>query len=753
MKSTFNLKFSIILSFGFLLLIAKPSFAQYFLWDNHLCTTNITGIEQEGNIMWLATHGGGLLKYDQITGNTVFFNKHNSAIPTVMLTVIAIDSLGNKWIGTDDGTTGLMCYNGTTWTCYNTLNSPLPSNIIQSILFKGGILWVGTKMGLARFDGTSWTVFTLVTYGMNTYPVHNVKDIAIDSTAKLWICCDQIALMKFDGLNWTIYNSTTVPLFMSLNSYNCVTIDKYGNIWCGGAPSVYKFNGSIWTMFANPTGVALGHAQDIKADTSGNIWLLSVGNYLVHYDGVNWLYNGIGANPPFQIPVSVPGPITGKIYLDNNNSVWVGLWFGLAKYNGSWIDYTPAIHSDLTAGGISSVNYIPSSQSFSIGEFFNSFYDSYYPPSFPGFFVGSGLTIFDGINWNQFDVNDSCHQYSCLYSLNSRPSDIWMGISNGIAHYDGSVFTKHFWNTPCSAYELTLAIARDNNAVYTGTDKGHIYKYNGLFWSSLSTPLSLISPVNTLVLKENFLFAGSQMGLLQYDTASTTSFVFNTSNSPLASDTINDILPGKPLWIATDRGLVSTDLSLWTTYNTSNSGIPSNMISCITKDSLQNIWLGTKGYGVAMFDGNNFTVYNTANSGLTDNYITDIVTDDDNNIWIGTYDGGLCTFKYGLWLSENQSLQNSWKKDNPAMTISPNPFQTTTKIHISLNHPGEASLCIFNSLGQQIKTFFTDKACPEKFDIFWDGNNDAGMKVCPGVYFCSLVFDGRNESERIVIVR
>ena len=44
----------------------------------------------------------------------------------VKVTSIAIDGSGNKWIGTDDG--GLAKFDGTTWTVYTTSNSGLPNN-------------------------------------------------------------------------------------------------------------------------------------------------------------------------------------------------------------------------------------------------------------------------------------------------------------------------------------------------------------------------------------------------------------------------------------------------------------------------------------------------------------------------------------------------------------------------------------------------------------------------------------------------
>ena len=45
----------------------------------------------------------------------------------IIVNSIAIDGSGNKWIGTWNG---LAKFDGTNWTVYNTSNSGLPENII-----------------------------------------------------------------------------------------------------------------------------------------------------------------------------------------------------------------------------------------------------------------------------------------------------------------------------------------------------------------------------------------------------------------------------------------------------------------------------------------------------------------------------------------------------------------------------------------------------------------------------------------------
>jgi ligand-binding sensor domain-containing protein len=71
--------------------------------------------------------GGGLAKFDGV--NWTVYNTSNSGLPLTMLSSIAIDGEGNKWIGTYGG--GLAKFDGVNWTVYNTSNSGLPFNDVQ----------------------------------------------------------------------------------------------------------------------------------------------------------------------------------------------------------------------------------------------------------------------------------------------------------------------------------------------------------------------------------------------------------------------------------------------------------------------------------------------------------------------------------------------------------------------------------------------------------------------------------------------
>ena len=81
--------------------------------------------------------------------NPEWINYTTSGLPDNGILSIAIDGSGNKWIGTYGG---LAKFDGTTWTVYTTSNSGLPDNRVASITIDGsGNKWIGTDGGLAVY--------------------------------------------------------------------------------------------------------------------------------------------------------------------------------------------------------------------------------------------------------------------------------------------------------------------------------------------------------------------------------------------------------------------------------------------------------------------------------------------------------------------------------------------------------------------------------------------------------------------------
>jgi len=79
----------------------------------------------------------------------ITYTKENSGLESNEVTAVCVDGLGVKWFGTKNG---LTRFDGTSWTTYTTADS-LAGNQVNSIAFEttsyGPEIWVGTNNGVS----------------------------------------------------------------------------------------------------------------------------------------------------------------------------------------------------------------------------------------------------------------------------------------------------------------------------------------------------------------------------------------------------------------------------------------------------------------------------------------------------------------------------------------------------------------------------------------------------------------------------
>jgi len=93
------------------------------------------------------------------------------------------------------------------------------------------------------------------------------------------------------------------------------------------------------------------------------------------------------------------------------------------------------------------------------------------------------------------------------------------------------------------------------------------------------------------------------------------------------------------IWIATDEGVSVTKDGRHFTNYTTKEGLGSNLVLCLMEDKQGIIWMGTNQGGVSKFINGNFVTY-TKKTGLPSNIVNCLMQDKDGDTWIGT-DGGI----------------------------------------------------------------------------------------------------------------
>ncbi len=83
----------------------------------------------------------------------------------------------------------------------------------------------------------------------------------------------------------------------------------------------------------------------------------------------------------------------------------------------------------------------------------------------------------------------------------------------------------------------------------------------------------------------------------------------------------------------------------------------------------------------------------------------------------------------------------------------PNPFNASTVITFETATWGNASLDIFNVLGQKVSSWAEADVPPGRHTVTWDGRDDAGNPVASGVYIYRVTTGEQSESRKMVLVK
>jgi ligand-binding sensor domain-containing protein len=94
------------------------------------------------------------------------------------------------------------------------------------------------------------------------------------------------------------------------------------------------------------------------------------------------------------------------------------------------------------------------------------------------------------------------------------------------------------------------------------------------------------------------------------------------------------------LWVGTVEGLARFDGLAFTTFDTSNSAIRRNDITCLQEDRAGALWVGTFHGGLTRHFRGEFRTYGTAD-GLSSEDVNAIAEGPDGTLWVGTSDAGL----------------------------------------------------------------------------------------------------------------
>lgn len=157
-----------------------------------------------------------------------------------------------------------------------TVNEGLPQNYLLGLAQdSAGFIWIGTKDGLARYDGYGFKIYRRGKDTLHTPAANNITNLYTDHRGYLWIQYDNRAIDRYDPSTGIFDHISNRPAWSIIRSkviaYELI-VDRHDNLWVITEAGVYRYTTSSGQLsaFAQLRDIVpLG----IMEDHSGKIWM------------------------------------------------------------------------------------------------------------------------------------------------------------------------------------------------------------------------------------------------------------------------------------------------------------------------------------------------------------------------------------------------------------------------------------------------------------------------------------------------
>jgi signal transduction histidine kinase/ligand-binding sensor domain-containing protein len=509
------------------------------------------------------------------------------------------------------------------------MENGLPQNTVQAMAqTKDGFLWLGTEVGLVRFDGVSFQVF------------------------------DKNTPLGAQGPG------------LPGNDVRCLLAAKDGALWIGTSEGLARWKDGVATVFTTKEGLPGINIRALVESGGDGVWV-STDDGLARQKGAEFLSVEFA---DYALPAGVPNYL-----IEQGTGLWIGTagTVGMAPH-GSWeqvslgVDTPPpfprpgvVFEQGIAGGGIAAASNSllvvtkagQSEEQLSVGKQIpGSKIQALFADREGAIWIGSngGLAKWFGGKVQLFPVTDPLARASVLSIMEDREGDIWVGTeADGLHILRDQRFRTMGAREGLSSDATTTVVEDAAGTLWVGTSgaglnaiKGGAIQHYGV---KEGLPSDVILSLAAGTKGELWVGTPDGLGLLRGGGKRIEAF---TSADGLPDDFVRSLLADGDgaLWIGTRRGLTHwlnpqspIAAARMETYTQAN-GLGSDLVGAMTRDAKGDLWVATlaglskieKPDGLHSGKVENFT---TAN-GLTSNVVTALLARKDGTLLIGTQDHG-----------------------------------------------------------------------------------------------------------------
>lgn len=544
------------------------------------------------------------------------------------------------------------------------IHAGLSQNHVMCILQDSkGFMWIGTRDGLNRYDGYTFTIYKNDPADKKSISSNFVTDLKEDAKGNIWIATRGGGLNYYnrERNDFTSFQSNRGG-FNSLSSdlLKSITIDKSGIVWIGtedGGVNAYNPATQQFSRFIHKPeeagSIGSNVIQCVFVDHEDNLWVGTYGKGLYLYNRNNKSFSRVEDNNK----IIRADDIICHIFEDSRNQLWLGtLGGGVKQFNPKTGVVRQYSHEKQNANSLS-IDVV-----YAISE-----------DNAGNLWVGTengGICILDTATkkfhvYKHDDADISTISNNSIYSLyNDANGNMWVGTFAGgicVLNKDINKFVhyKHTSDEGSLSHNNVLAITENAaGKLWIGTDGGGADLFDPVkktFTHFKNQPGNKNSICGNYVLsvredsRGNVWFGTWADGVTVYNPQRNTYKHFKHNLADPSSISSNNAWAifedrDKNIWIGTYFGgldMYDANTNSFIRYKYSNDVF--TKIQSIYEDRNGTFWIATDGDGLQLFDKKTKTFKRIAHingqNSLSNNRVCNVYEDRLGNMWISTMAG------------------------------------------------------------------------------------------------------------------
>jgi signal transduction histidine kinase/ligand-binding sensor domain-containing protein/DNA-binding response OmpR family regulator len=532
-----------------------------------------------------------------------------------------------------------------------------------------GFMWFGTRDGLNKYDGYTFTVFKNDVKDKASLSGSIIMDMKEDVKGSLWIATWGGGISKFDRDTEKFIqfkHNSNDPNSLSSDHVNSIFIDHSGLLWIGtegGGLDSFDEQKGVFKNYkhqkGNPSSLSQDVVKDVFEDSEHNLWIATFGGGLNLFDRMNKSFTHFKHGEDEKKSISSDNVTV--VFEDNEQQLWIGTRGGglnlFDRASKQFIRFTKGIQD-----GRTNVNDVI----VSLGD-----------DDRGNLWVGTengGLNIYDKSsstfnNYQHDDVDPGSLSNNSVWAIyNDQIGNMWVGTFSGDLNYwsaDGNKFVHYRRNSSkhSLSHNKVLSIYEDSRSrLWIGTDGGGANLYDSKTGNFIHYEHKENDP-NSICGNHVLSILEDSKGNIWFGTWADGISVFNQKhnsythfrNNPrdpksLSSNNVWTIFEdsNKNIWIGTYFGglnLYDPHTQSFTHFGDSEGteGGINNKINSIFEDRSGRLLIGTDGGGFSIFDVQSKTFthfrHDEHENSISSNNVGNILQDKAGNFWIGTMSG------------------------------------------------------------------------------------------------------------------